>query len=173
MSKSKKNESFEVLRDAILIRKKIMYVLKFLALQSQKRFEILNNNLTTAANDEAILKAKELIREERFNSWLIKEECRIVASKGAELTGSLRTANTIWPTYMSEFTERRNYMNKALAACNVLQDELQYIAEAVYADKNKFTALVLDIETLFKKIKSVRQADNRFLKQLNDNNLQN
>ena len=173
MSKSKKNESFEVLRDAILIRKKIMYVLKFLTLQSQKRFEILNNNLTTAANDEAILKAKELIREERFNSWLIKEECRIVASKGAELTGSLRTANTIWPTYMSEFTERRNYMNKALAACNVLQDELQYIAEAVYADKNKFTALVLDIETLFKKIKSVRQADNRFLKQLNDNNLQN
>ena len=59
-------------------------------------------------------------------------------------------------------------MNKAMAACNVLQDELQYTAEAVYADKNKFTALILDIAALFKKIKSVRQADNRFLKQLND-----
>ena len=33
---------------------------------------------------------------------------------------ALRTANTIWPTYMSEYTERRNYMNRAMAACNVL-----------------------------------------------------
>ena len=172
MSKSKKNESFEVLRDAIIIRSKITNVLKFLALQSQKRFEFLSENLTKATTDEEILKAKETMREERFNLWLIREECQTVASKGSELTSSLRTANTIWPTYMSEFTERRNYMNKAMAACNVLQDELQYIAQSVYADKNKFTALVLEIEALFKKIKSVRQADNRFLKQLNDVNEQ-
>jgi len=162
----KKNESFQTLRDAIIIRKRVTEVLKFLALQSQRRLENLNS--INPATDEEILKLKEAVREERFNSWLIKEECRIVASTGSELTKSLRSANTIWPTYMSEFTERRNYMNKALTACNVLQDELQYIAEAVYADKNKFTALVLDIEALFNKIKSVRQADNRFLKQLKD-----
>lgn len=166
---SKKNESFEALRDALIVRKKVTEVLKVLALQSQKRLENLEENLAKATTDEEILKAKEAIREERFNSWLIKEECRTVAVKGAELTGSLRTANTIWPTYMSEYTERRVYMDRAMAACNVLQDELQYIAESVYADKNKFTALVLEIETLFKKIKSVRQADNRFLKELKDN----
>lgn len=166
---SKKNESFEVLRDALIVRKKVTEVLRVLALQSQKRLENFEENLAKATTDEEILKAKEAIREERFNSWLIKEECRTVAVKGAELTGSLRTANTIWPTYMSEYTERRVYMDRAMAACNVLQDELQYIAESVYADKNKFTALVLEIETLFKKIKSVRQADNRFLKELKDN----
>ena len=166
---SKKNESFEALRDALIVRKKVTEVLKVLALQSQKRLENLEEILTKATTDEEILKAKEAIREERFNFWLIKEECRTVAVKGAELTGSLRTANTIWPTYMSEYTERRVYMDRAMAACNVLQDELQYIAEAVYADKNRFTALVLEIETLFKKIKSVRQADNRFLKELKDN----
>lgn len=166
---SKKNESFEALRDALIVRKKVTEVLKVLALQSQKRLENLEENLAKATTDEEILKAKEAIREERFNFWLIKEECRTVAVKGAELTGSLRTANTIWPTYMSEYTERRVFMDRAMAACNVLQDELQYIAESVYADKNKFTALVLEIETLFKKIKSVRQADNRFLKELKDN----
>ena len=166
---SKKNESFEALRDALIVRKKVTEVLKVLALQSQKRLENLEEILTKATTDEEILKAKEDIREERFNFWLIKEECRTVAVKGAELTGSLRTANTIWPTYMSEYTERRVYMDRAMAACNVLQDELQYIAESVYADKNKFTALVLEIEMLFKKIKSVRQADNRFLKELKDN----
>ena len=171
MSKSNKNESFESLRDALIIRKKVTEVLKVLALQSQKRLENFEEILAKAYTDDEILKAKEAMREERFSFWLIKEECRTVAVKGAELTGSLRTANTIWPTYMSEYTERRVFMDRAMAACTVLQDELQYIAEAVYADKNKFTALVLEIESLFKKIKSVRQADNRFLKELKDNPL--
>lgn len=139
-----------------------------LALQSQKRLENLEENLAKATTDEEILEAKESMRKERFKSWLIKEECRTVAVKGAELTGSLRTANTIWPTYMSEYTEQRVHMDRAMAPCNVLQDELQYIAESVYADKNKFTALVLEIEKLFKKLRSVRQADNRFLKELKD-----
>lgn len=170
MSKSKKNEGFEALRDALIVRKKITEVLKVLALQSQKRIENLENFLASAKDGEEILKAKEALREERFNHWLVKEECRTVATEGAKLTGSLRTANTIWPSYMAEYTERRVYMDRAMAACNVLQDELQYIAESVYADKNKFTALVLEIETLFKKIKSVRQADNRFLTNLKDVN---
>ena len=165
---SKKNESFEALRDALIVRKKVTEVLKVLALQSQKRLENFEEILAKATTDDEILKAKEAIREERFNSWLIKEECKTVAVKSADLTGSLRSANTIWPSYMSEFTERRVCMDRAMSACNVLQDELQYIAEAVYADKNKFTPLTLEIETLFKKIKAVRQADNRFLKTLKD-----
>ena len=167
---SKRNESFEALRDAVIIRKRIMNALKFLSLKAQKRAENLRINFEHADTPEQCNSLKEEIYAEKFNQWLIKEECRTVASISAELSGSLRSANTIWPTYMSEFTERRNYMNKAMAACNVLQDELQYTAEAVYADKNKFTALILDIAALFKKIKSVRQADNRFLKQLNDAN---
>ena len=166
---SKKNESFEALRDALIVRKKVTEVLRVLALQAQKRLENLNSELATATEDKRE-EIQNQIREEHFNFWLIKEECSLVATKGADLTGSLRTANTIFPTYMSEFTERRVFMNKALGACNVLQDELQYIAEAVYADKNKFTALVLEIDALFKKIKSVRQADNRFLKDIKDIN---
>ena len=168
MSKSSKNESFEALRDAIVIRKKVTNVLRVLALQSQKRLEILEDTLAKATTEEDHMKAKETMREERFNFWLIKEECKTVAVKSADLTGSLRSANTIWPSYMPEFTERRVCMDRAMSACNVLQDELQYIAEAVYADKNKFTPLTLEIETLFKKIKAVRQADNRFLKTLKD-----
>ena len=159
-----KNESFAALRDAVIIRKRITAALKFLSLHAQKRYENLIS--TDPAADEEKSKLKEAVRAERFNIWLVKQECRTVADTAAELTGSLRSANTIYPSYMSEFTERRNYMNKALAACNVLQDELQFIADAVYADKNKFTALALDIEALFRKIKSVRQADNRFLKNI-------
>ena len=159
MSKSKpRGDSFECLRDAIIIRRKIKEVMKVLSLQSHKRVESL---MATYSDD---------MREQRFDSWLINEVCKTMYKVAAELSGNLRSANTIWPTYMAEFTERRVFMDRALAACNVLQDELQYIAEAVYADKNKFTALVLEIEALFKKIKSVRQADNRFLKEIKDVN---
>lgn len=165
---SKKNERFETLRDAIIIRKKVTEVLRVLALQTQKRLEALEEKLKQAETDEELNSVKENLREERFNLWLIKEECSLVASNGANLTGFLRTANTIFPVYLNEYTERRIFMDRALGACNILQDELQYIAEAVYADKNKFTALILEIEALFKKIKSVRQADNRFLKELKD-----
>ena len=52
--------------------------------------------------------------------------------------------------------------------CNKLQDELQYIAESLPADKNKYMDIVLEVEALFNMIKALRQSDNRFLKHLKD-----
>lgn len=78
----------------------------------------------------------------------------------------LRIANTIFPTYMTEFEERRIEMDKAMSCCNALQDELQYIGECLYADLNKYTKLVLLIQQEFNMIKALRQSDNRFLKNI-------
>ena len=75
-------------------------------------------------------------------------------------------ANTIFPTYMTEFEERRIEMDKAMSCCNALQDELQYIGECLYADLNKYTKLVLLIQQEFNMIKALRQSDNRFLKNI-------
>ena len=48
--------------------------------------------------------------------------------------------------------------------CNVLQDELNYIAKVLPADKNKYTRIVLKLEKDFNLIKKLRQSDNgRFL----------
>ena len=169
MSKDKnKNEGLIALDDAFIVRAKVTERLKTLATQSQKKLEGLEEALAKAKTDEEIQKAKEALWEERFNYWQIKEECHIVHEAGATLTSSLREANTIFPdtklpSVVAEVTERRVLMDRAMGACNVLQDELQYIAESVYADKNKFTPLTLEIETLFRKIKGIRQADNRFL----------
>lgn len=78
----------------------------------------------------------------------------------------LRIANTIFPTYMSEFEERRIEMDRAMSCCNALQDELQYVGECLYADLNKYTNLVLLIQQEFNMIKALRQSDNRFLKNI-------
>ncbi len=86
---SKKNESFEALRDSLIIRKKLTGVLRVLFLQSQKKLESLEASLTSPKNDDEITELKENIRIENFNLWLIKEECRTVAVKGAELSLSL------------------------------------------------------------------------------------
>lgn len=78
----------------------------------------------------------------------------------------LRIANTIFPTYMAEFEERRIEMDRAMSCCNALQDELQYIGECLYADLNRYTNLVLLIQQEFNMIKALRQSDNRFLKNI-------
>ena len=82
------------------------------------------------------------------------------------IASHLRAANTIWPTYMNEFLERRLEMDRAMECCNQLQDELQYIAEALPADKNKYTSIVLDVQAEFETVKALRQSDNRFLKKI-------
>jgi hypothetical protein len=78
----------------------------------------------------------------------------------------LRIANTIFPTYLSEFEERRIEMDRAMSCCNALQDELQYVGECLYADLNRYTNLVLLIQQEFNMIKALRQSDNRFLKNI-------
>ena len=100
--------------------------------------------------------------------WLIEEERKRVLDLCQGISAHLRAANTIWPDYMVEFTERRLQMDKALECCNMLQDELQAIVEMVPADKNRYTQIVLEIEKEFNLIKRLRQSDNRFLKNLKD-----
>ena len=67
---------------------------------------------------------------------------------------------------MSEFEERRLEMDRAMACCNALQDELQYVGECLYANLNRYMNLVLQIQKEFNMIKSLRQTDNRFLKNI-------
>ena len=72
--------------------------------------------------------------------WLIQEERIRVLNLVQGISAHLRAANTIWPDYMVEFTERRLQMDKALECCNMLQDELQAIVEMVPADKKSLYA---------------------------------
>lgn len=104
--------------------------------------------------------------EDGFNSWFIMRERDRVADFCQSITEHLRAANTIYPTYMNEFEERRLEMDRAMMAYNKLQDELQFIAETLPADKNKFMNIVLEAHNVFNMIKALRQSDNRFLKSL-------
>lgn len=103
-----------------------------------------------------------------YSHWLIEAERDDVASLTRDIARHLRKANTIWPTYYSEYCERRVELDRAREACNALEDELQYLAESLPADKNRYTSIVLDVEEIFNKIGALRSADNRFLDTLPD-----
>lgn len=105
-------------------------------------------------------------RTYEYFKFQIKHSTNRVIEFASGISQHLRIANTIFPTYMSEFEERRLEMDRAMGCCNALQDELQYVGECLYADLNKYTNLVLEIQKEFNMIKSLRQSDNRFLKNL-------
>ena len=106
--------------------------------------------------------------EEDFACWFIKRHRDRVDDLACAIAQHIRAANTIWPSYRVEYLDRRDELNQALKCCNQLQDELQYIAEALPADKNRYMNIVLEVEALFNMIKALRQSDNRFLKHLKD-----
>ena len=87
------------------------------------------------------LEEKEQIRIKESMYKFYRNQINRISDNVIELaTGisrHLRIANTIFPTYMSEFEERRIEMDRAMACCNALQDELQYAGECLYADLNK------------------------------------
>lgn len=119
-----------------------------------------------AAQEEAAARIREL--EQDFSCWFIQHERDRIVDLTQDISIHIRKANTIWPDYWSEFVERRLEWDRAMEGCNALQDELQYIAESLPADKNKYMSIVLDVQTLFEMIKSLRQSDNRFKKHLKD-----
>ena len=166
--KSKRSESkLEALHKGYELRRKITAELMASFGYSQKKLEEHIRKMTSHVQDpEEREKMSKVIREVEDDaaSWFIKRERNRIADFCQGITEHLRAANTIWPTNMSEFEERRLEMDRALVCCNQLQDELQYIAETLPADKNKYMNIVLEVQAEFDMIKKLRQSDNRFLK---------
>lgn len=152
------------------IRKRITAELMASFGYSQKRLDAHIKKITNwMSEDIRKEQAAHLMQVEKdFDMWFIQQERIRILNFCSDISCHMRAANTIWPEYWSEFKERRLEWDRALCCCNKLQDELQYIAETMPADKNKYTKIVLDINTLFKMIKSLRQSDNRFKAHLKD-----
>ena len=140
--KSKRAESkLEALHRAYELRRKITVELMATFGYSQKKLEAHVQKMTSfVQNPEEREKMSKVIREveDNFASWFIRRERDRV----------------------------RLEMDRALVCCNKLQDELQYIAETLPADKNKYMNIVLEVQAVFDMIKALRQADNRFLKNI-------
>jgi len=167
IKKSERKESkLEVIHNAYIIRMAVTKLAENNFFISDSKIQnIIADKIKIFPEDE-----QKRIKERTYNYFKqqINRTTNRVIDAACGISQHLRKANTIFPTYMSEFEERRLEMDRAMACCNALQDELQYAGECLYADLNKYTHLVLEIQKEFNMIKSLRQADNRFLKNINN-----
>lgn len=130
---------------------------------SEKKFEEHIEAITKAIppgpdREQKVQQIREAERE--FYLWLIDEERRIVHDLSRKIPLNLRGANSIWPNCQDEFNARRLKLDFAIAACNELQEELQYVAESIPADINRYTRIVLEIDKLVSYIKNLRKVRN-------------
>ena len=165
IKKSERKESkLQTIHNAYMIRMAVTNLAENNFYITFSKIEEKINNRIKGLDEKEQIRIKENMY--KFYRNQINRVSDNVIELATGISRHLRIANTIFPTYMSEFEERRIEMDRAMACCNALQDELQYIGECLYADLNKYTNLVLEIQKEFNMIKSLRQSDNRFLKDL-------
>lgn len=164
----RKKSKLETLHIAYRVRKRIVNVLA-------ADFGYKDENMVAAFTKFASKKKEsheqleeEITKARNFYPCFIEDERKEITHLCQGICRHLRMANTIFPRYTSEWIERRLQMDKAMEYCNALQDELQFITETLPCDKNKYTPFVLEIDELYNKIRALRQADNRFLKEMED-----
>lgn len=77
------------------------------------------------------------------------------------LTNNLRAANSIYPTSMFEYEQRRGYQNIAIANCEQLIKELQHVIDIFEVDVNIYGKYIEAIDREIGLIKKWRQRDNK------------
>lgn len=77
------------------------------------------------------------------------------------ITNNLRGANSLYPTTMHEYEQRRDYQNFAIAHCEQLIKELQRVVELFDVDINVYRRVINAIDREIGLIKKWRQRDNK------------
>ena len=116
--------------------------------------------------DEVVARMEK--KSKAFNQWFIDRECDIVLEILREICEEFHTANSIYPSDTSAFTEefnaRRLHLDNAIAKCYVLSHELEYIFRTLPVDLNKYKRFDDAITEQVNLFKGVRKSDNRFLR---------
>lgn len=77
------------------------------------------------------------------------------------LTSNVRAANSLYPTSMHEYEQRRDYQNNAIANCEQIVKELQQVVEIFEVDINLYGRYIEAIDREIGLIKKWRQHDNK------------
>lgn len=97
-----------------------------------------------------------------FDEWFIADERQVVVDCLRTITEEVFVANSIYPTCMEEYTERRIHQDRAIGQCYRLTQELQYAIETLPVDVNKYLRFADMIQTEINLLKGWRKSDNKF-----------
>lgn len=103
-----------------------------------------------------------------FSEWFVTSERTAVIDILRSLISNIAVANSIYPTLNEEYIERRLLQNRAIGDCNRLSQELQYAIETLPVDINRYTRISKLIDDEINLLKVWRKSDNRFKKELSN-----
>ena len=125
---------------------------------------------TDCKDKEAVI-AKMRLKNETFFTDFVEEETRITRQIMRDAVAEFEMGNSIYPSgeaLKAEYNERRLHLDRAIGYLYVLKQELQYIAETLPCDKNKYDGIIQEIKKEVSLIKGVRRATNKFLKKTSE-----
>lgn len=82
------------------------------------------------------------------------------------IEANIRAANTIYPVNIDECNQRREYQNNALANCEQLVSELQYVINIFEVNVNEYKQYIEAIDRQISLVKRWRQSDNKIRNKL-------
>lgn len=105
--------------------------------------------------------------------WLRDKTRTYIMDVLRNLISNITQANTIYPNCESEFYDRRNFQNHAIANCEELYQEMQYIISVLPTNVNKYMRYVDMIEKEIALLKGWRKSDNKILKRIQSKDKKN
>ena len=173
-SKRKKHD-FETTRQMMQLRRDITEIaindFGFDADRYQKMIDRYAEVRKDQPNIEATV-AKMQYRHDSFYNLFIEDETQYILQVWRDIVREFEAGNSIFPSgesLMEEFCERRLHFDRCIGYIRDLQSEIQYVAETLPVDHNKYDNLAERIKALIALVKGVRQSSNRFLKTKTDN----
>lgn len=114
---------------------------------------------------EEEFRAAEVVSE--YPTWLVFRFRDEVMDYLKQLMDNITMADTIYPTTMEQYTERKKYQTMAIGNCEQLIQCFQYIIEVLPVDANKLIPYIDMITSEINHLKVWRKSTNKFLKSIN------
>ena len=167
--KAKRSESkFEVFHHWYQTRKEITTLMLFdFGLHPERQEKTLLHRLGIPEPSQLAGEALERynVHKRRLSglvNWFLEQERNTIHSCIAAVTEHAFAANSIYPTCMAEYEERRLHQDRAIGQCFRLKQELQYIIETLEVDINRYLRIAEMIDKEITLIKAWRKSDNKF-----------
>jgi hypothetical protein len=125
----------------------------------------------TNCEDKEEVVARMRAKNESFYADFVEEETRETRKILRKAVAEFETGNSIYPSgeaLIEEYKERRLHLDKAVGHLFALKQELQYIADILPGDKNRYDGFAEAIKNEISLVRGVRRAANKFLKEDNE-----
>ena len=95
------------------------------------------------------------------NRTFLEIRCRTLEELTDTLLYHIKIANSIYPTCMTEWEERRTSMGKAIGTCYAILTHYQRIMMRLRIPDNKYVNNITDVVRMINSLKAWRKSDNK------------